>query len=478
MYDVLIIGAGVVGSILARELTRYKLNIAFLDRENDVGNVTSMANSAIIHSGYDPLPNSLKARMNVLGNPKFDLLAKELDFHFYRIGSITVALYDNQIKMLEDLALRAKENGVEVKLLNKEELLKLEPNLNKDVKMGLLAPTAGIIDPFNFVVHAAENAVDNGAKLFLDTEVTSIDVKDNYYLIHTNKGDFESKMVINSAGLGSVDIARMVDEFDYEIKPRKGEYFILDHFQYGFVNHTIFPLPSEKGKGILVSPTSSFNYMVGPSSEEVSDFSDFSTDKLTLNNVKEAALELVPNIPFNQVIRTYSGLRSTCTKHDFIIEPSKNHDTFINLVGIESPGFVSSPAIAEYVINQFVSKHFSLRKNDKFNPYVKKYHEYYNSDPIEWDKLVKENPDYGVMVCNCEKITLGQIRDCLSRSVPPHTIKAMKKRCRAGMGKCQGGFCQSRVLNEIAKHFNIEKTEVLYDKNESYVLKEKIKVNK
>jgi len=474
MFDVLIIGSGAIGSILARELSRYELNVALIDKENDVGNVTSMANSAIIHSGYDPLPGSLKAKFNVLGNPMFDKLAEELDFNFARIGSITVVTEDSQWPMVNELVDRAEKNGVKVEVLSKEELKKIEPNISNDVKGGLFAPTAGIIDPFNYVAHAVENAVDNGVTLFLDEEVKDIKKIDGGYKVITSKGIKESKMVVNAAGFYSDKIAKMVEDIDWSITPKKGEYFVLDHFAYGFVNHTIFPLPSEKGKGILVSPTTSGNYIVGPSSE-TSSLDDFSCDKLTLDNIKKSATEMVPNIPFNQTIRTFAGLRATSSRHDFIIEESKTNKGFINLGGIESPGFVSSPAIAKYVIEELISKHFILKEKKDFDPYVRKYPTFYKSSKKEWNELIKQNPDFGVLVCNCERISLGQIKDCLSRSVPPRTLKAMKKRCRAGMGKCQGGFCSSTVLEEISKKFGISKLDVLYDKDGSNILKEDTK---
>ena len=285
MYDILIIGAGITGTLIARELSCYQLKVAILDKENDVGNKTTNANSAIIHSGYDPVPGTLKAKFNVLGNPMFDQLSEELDVHFYRIGSLTVALYNEQLKTLEELASRSKENGVEVKLLTAEEVKKIEPNINPIVKGALLAPTAGIIDPFNLCVHAMENAIDNGVKCFLNERVVDIKKENDIYEVITKKNVYEAKIVINAAGNFSDKIASMVEPIDWKITPRKGEYFVLDHYKTGLVNHVIFPLPSEKGKGILVTPTSSNNYLVGPSSELIDDKEDWGTDTPTLANV-------------------------------------------------------------------------------------------------------------------------------------------------------------------------------------------------
>ncbi len=248
MYDVLIIGAGVTGAMIARNLAKYQLSVALLDKENDVGNLTSNANSAIIHSGYDPVPGTLKAKFNVLGNKMYDQVAEELDVHFFRVGSLTVAIYDEQLPVLKDLAKRSEENGVPVQILSADEVKKMEPNINPEVKGALFAPTAGIIDPFNLVVHAVENAVDNGVKLFLNEEVVNITKTKDKFLVLTKKTQFEAKIVINAAGAFSDKIAAMFEPIDWHIIPRKGEYFVLDHFAPGFVNHTIFPLPSEKGK--------------------------------------------------------------------------------------------------------------------------------------------------------------------------------------------------------------------------------------
>ena len=474
-FDVLIIGAGVSGALIARNLSKYDLKVALLDKENDVGNLTSNANSAIIHSGYDPVPGTNKAKFNVLGNKMFDQLCEELDVEFQRVGSLTVALYDEQLPLLEELAKRSATNGVPVQLLNAEQVKEMEPNINPCVKGALFAPTAGIIDPFNFVVHAAENAVDNGVELFLNEEVISIRKEKDLYLVKTKKNEYQSKIVINAAGCFADKIAAMVEPIDWKITPRKGEYFVLDHYKAGLVNHTIFPLPSEKGKGILVTMTTSGNYLVGPSSEPTQEPDDYSTDGLTLSNVRKQASDMVPGIPFNQVIRVFSGLRPTCTRHDFIIEYSQNDKYFINVAGIESPGFVSSPAIAEYVVNELVKPLISLKEKKNYNPCVKKYHRLYNAMLKDDYSFIDENVDYGQIICNCEKVTLGEILDALNRSVPPHSVKALKRRTRAGYGKCQGGFCQPRVTLLLAKHYGVSPLDISYDGELSKVLLAKIK---
>ena len=475
MLDVIIIGAGVSGAFIARKLSRFNLDVLLLERESDVGNVTSNANSAIVHSGYDPVPGTLKAKLNVRGNQMFDDIARELDVHFNRCGSLTVATNEEQLKMLHDLEVRSKENGVPVRLISKEELLEMEPNISKEALGALFAPTAGVIDPFNLVVHCVENAVDNGVKLHLSEEVVDITDKGEYFIVKTNKVEYQSKVVINASGLYSDKIAAMVEPIDWKLIPRKGEYFVLDHYDVGLVNHTIFPLPTAKGKGVLVSMTSSNNYIVGPSSEPIDDVEDFSTDGLTLSDIRRQATELVPLIPFNQVIRVFSGIRPTSTRHDFIIEPAKCNERFINVAGIESPGLVSSPAIAEYVFENYVSKLFNLEEKKNYNPCVKKYHRLNEMNEEERNRMIKENPEYGKIICSCEKVSLGEIKELLSRSVPPTTVKGVKRRCRAGFGKCQGGFCSPMVTLILAKHYDVSPLDIKWDKENSNILKEEVK---
>ena len=474
IHDVLIIGAGVTGTMIARELSKYLLDVVILDKNNDAGDATSSANSAIIHSGYDPEPGSLKAKFNVLGNAKYPELVKQLDVPFIQCGSLTIATEDEQLPVLKELAERSKTNGVEVKLLNKEEVLKMESNINPEVKGALYAPTAGIIDPFNLVVHAMENAIDNGVKFLRNHEVLDIKKQDDAYLVKTDKEDLFAKIVINAAGLKSDKIASMIEDIDWAITPRKGEYFLLDHYAEGLVNHTIFPLPSKKGKGVLVSQTSSGNYIVGPSSEPA-DADDVSTDGATLSNIRKAATLMVPSIPFNQTIRVFAGERATCTRHDFIIEYAKSDKNFINVAGIESPGLASSPAIAEYVVEELVRPLIKLENNPSFNPCVKPYHRMHYLSEEEQLEVIKNDPDYGKIICNCEHISLGEIKDALSRSCPPVSIKGVKRRTRSGYGKCQGGFCQPKVLMLLAEHYKVSPTKIPLAEEGSYIIDHEIK---
>jgi len=474
MYDVIVIGAGVIGASVARELSRYKGKILVLDRENDVGNVTSMANSAIVHSGYDPKPGTNKAKYNVEGNSMYDLLTKELDVEFKRIGSLTCATDEEEMKIIESYVSRAKENGVEIKILNKEETKKIEPFVSDNVIGSLYAPTAGIINPFELTVALCENAMDNGVEILLNEEVVSINKLVDKYVVKTNKNEFEAKVVVNAAGLYSDKISKMVGIDHFEITPRKGEYFVLDHFNKPFVSHVIFPVPTEKGKGILVTPTTHGNYLLGPSSEFVDDKEDLSTDKTTLDMVKSGSNKLVKDIPFGYIIRQFSGLRATGSTHDFVIEEV---DGFVNLGGIESPGLASAPSIAKEAV-RLINNVLNLEENLDFNPFRRKVVRLSKMSKEERNELIRNNPSYGHIVCRCEGISEGEVIDCIRRNAGARTIKGVKKRCRPGFGKCQGGFCEPLVLEILARELNLNPLNVRYDSDDSYILQSETKEGK
>ncbi|MCR5078839.1 MAG: NAD(P)/FAD-dependent oxidoreductase [Bacilli bacterium] len=475
MKDVVIIGAGAVGCFVARYLSAFKLDTLVIERELDVGDATSKANSAIVHSGDDPIPGSNKARFNVEGNRMFPQISDELDVEFEQVGSLNIALSEAQKEKLLVLQERAKENGVPTKMLSHDEVVAIEPNINPEVVAALLCPTAGVVNPFELTAHAMENAVDNGVELRLGESVTDIKKIEGGFLVITDKGQYESKTVVNAAGLFAEEIAKMVEPVEWSIKPRKGEYYVLDHFGKGFVNHVLFPLPSEKGKGILVTMTTAWNYLVGPSSEFVGDKEDLATDTMTLADVKAQASLMVPNIPFREQIRVFAGLRATPSTGDFIIEPSHAYPEFINVAGIESPGLVSSPAIGKYVAEELIAPLLKAERKSDWNPRIKPYTHPLRMNLEERRELIKKNPQYGEIVCNCEKVSMGEIDEVLSRSVPALTIRAVRKRTRAGFGKCQGGFCQSKVLFYMAKKQNRSPLDIEYEKPGSQILRKESK---
>lgn len=476
IYDVIIVGGGVIGCAIARELSKYKLRTVLLEKNNDVCNETSAANSAIVHSGYDPLPNSLKAQMNVLGNSMYPQMCKELDVPFIQNGSLTIATTDDEMNTLLSLQKRANENKVETKILSSEEVLKLEPQLNKDIKGALFAPTCGIVNPFELTVALMENAMDNGVELLLNHEVNNIKINENSVSVFCkNNKELECKVLINAAGLFADDINAFVDKDSFTITPRKGQYFVLDHFDLNFVKHTLFMVPSDKGKGVLVTPTTSGNYLIGPSSDFVDDKQDLSTTKDILDSVRSQASRIIENIPYANLIRQYSGLRAVSSTGDFIIEHSKVSKNLINVAGIQSPGLASCPAIALKVV-ELLKECMPLNANEEFNPIRRKVYRLKEMSLEDKNKLISENPQFGHIVCRCEKISEGEIVDCIHRNCGATTVKGVKKRCRPGFGKCQGAMCEASVIKILARELKKDESEILYSENDSNILKYETKV--
>ncbi|MDO4627625.1 MAG: NAD(P)/FAD-dependent oxidoreductase [Planctomycetia bacterium] len=467
MKDIIIIGAGAIGAAVARTLAQYDLDILVLEKESDVGEVTSSANSAIVHSGYDPIPGSEKAIMNVRGNLLFDQMCDELDIDMRKIGSLTIATNDEEVAILRELEERGKQNGVPIQMLNREETLAIEPNLTPEVKLALLAPTAGIVNPFELVIALMENAVDNGCALHCDEEVTDIRKVEGGYEIVTPRETYATRIVVNAAGLFSDIINNFVNPTKFEIQPRKGEYFVLDHFDPNFIRHTIFTVPSSRGKGILVSPTTHGNYILGPSAEFVDRKDDYATHAETLSQVMTTARKLVPTVPANQIIRQFSGLRAVEKSGHFIIEESL--PGFVNLVGIQSPGLTSCPAIALEVV-AMVKKTLTLKKKENFNPRRRPVVRLNRMNDEERYAFVRENPEFGNIICRCEKVSEGEVLDCIRRNVGAKTVRGVKRRVRPGMGKCQGGFCQPRIVKILARELGIRNEEVRMKSPNSWIM--------
>lgn len=468
MYDVIIIGAGVVGCQISRLLSRYNLNILVLEKENDVGDKASGANSAILHSGYDPDPQTLKAKLNVKGNAMFDDICRDLDIPMKRIGSITIATNEDELKVLNELALRAKINEVEIKLISKAEVIALEPHVNRDVLGGLYAPSAGIINPFELCIGLMENAIDNGVKLLLNEEVVAIKKNHNdNFIVQTNKHQYLGKIIINCSGVHADDVNELINEPSFIINPRRGEYIVLDHFDNNFVSHVLFSVPTDKGKGVLVTPTTHYNYLIGPSSTFVDNKEDVSTSADILNEVKIKAESLIPNIQYRHMIKQFAGNRAVSTNNDFIIEETSPN--FINVAGICSPGLVASPAIAEEVEN-ILSCLTSLTLKDNYNPNRRKVIRMHEMTDDEKQELIKTNLQFGNIICRCEQVSEGEVRDAINRNCGATSVKGIKKRCRPGFGKCQGGFCQPRVVKILAEELRIKPNEVIYNLPGSYVL--------
>lgn len=484
MYDIAIIGAGIAGSYIARELSRYQLDVVLLDGENDVGNQITMANSAIVHGGFDAPSYKLKGKFNAPGNIMYEKVCRDLDVPYKRTGSLVVAHTEHEMLKLHELYQNGLVNGVpDLRIMFQDEVHEVEQNLNPDICGALYSGTAGLVSPFEMCAKVAENAVNNGVTLKLNHLVTNIQNKQGSFKIETTEGDIEAKYVVNAAGVYADDIYKMVGDPYFKILARRGVYFIFDKEVGSLVNNVIFPCPTKNGKGILVSPTVHGNLLIGPDAMPV-EKGDISTTGERLDYIKENALKNCPDLAhyFNKIIRSYAGTRNTpvadtytTTDGDFIIEESPIKG-FVNFAGYESPGLTSIPASGHYVVEEIILPMLArdgieVKENDKYDPKNKK-HIYFNELTEEEKKaIIAKDPKYGKVICRCETITEGEILDVIRRSAGATTVKSVKKRCRAGMGRCQGGFCSPRVVEILARELGCELDEVMYDaKDKAYIL--------
>lgn len=475
MYDVAIIGAGIIGASIFRELTKFNLKVIIIEKENDVSMGTSKANSAIVHAGYDPKNGTLMAKYNVKGNEMFDELCKELSVPFKRNGSLILGFSDEDMKNLKELLENGKRNGVKgLELLDRETVLKLEPNLNSSVVGALSAPTGGIVGPYELTIALVENAIDNGGEIRLSSEVTEIGKQDNFRLTLSTGEEIEARYVVNAAGVHADKVHNMIAERSFEIKPRKGQYYVMDKSQGTLVNHTVFQCPSTKGKGVLVTPTVHGNLLIGPSSEDINDIEDIKTTLETLEEIKETSSKTTDKINFREEIRNFAGLRALSDRDDFIIEEAKDVKNFFDVAGIKSPGLSSAPAIADEVVQMLNRAGLELKENEKFNP--KREHIcFMDLSNEEKASIIKQNPQYGRIVCRCEGITEGEIVQSINRTLGATTLDGVKRRCRPGMGRCQGGFCGPRVQEILARELNKNIEDIMLDREQSYILLGKTK---
>ncbi|WP_408954705.1 NAD(P)/FAD-dependent oxidoreductase [Natroniella sp. ANB-PHB2] len=475
--EVLIIGGGVVGTAIARELAKYKLDITLVEKEADVCTGTSKANTALLHAGFNADFNTLKGKLNVRGNELYHQLEKELDVPIEWIGALVVAKKKSEIAKLEELLENGQQNGVpDLEILKREELFELEPNLNSDAIAALYAPTAGIVNPFELTVAFAKNAVENGVEILLEAEVLDIEEQNDYKLVRTAQGDIEAELVINVAGLYSDKIASMVGIDDFEITPRKGEYYLYDKKLDIDVNHTIFPVPTEVSKGIVITPTDEMNLLIGPNVEEVADKSDLVNTREGLDELMKGAQRLIPELGMKKVIKQFSGLRAAIKETgDFLIEASEKVKGFINVAGIQSPGLASAPAIAEMVVGIVKGEYGELELDTKFNSNYQGIPRFRHMSHQERAKLIEKNKDYGEIICRCETVTKGEIIEAIREPVGARTVNAVKRRVRPGSGRCQGGFCEPKVVEILAEELGIEPTEVKLEGEDSQLLVEPVK---
>lgn len=471
MYDVIIIGAGVIGSAIANELMRCDRKVAVLEKGLDVCEGTSKANSAIIHAGFDAAPGSLKAKLNVEGNRIMEKLSKDLDFSFRRNGSLVLCFQEEEKDKLQKLYEKGIKNGVpKLELLTGEEARKLEPNLSESVVAALYAPTGGIVCPFGLTIALAENAYVNGAGFFFGTEVIAIDKKESGYLLHTTKGDYESRIVINAAGVYADKLHNMVSENKMTLVARKGEYCLYDKQAGGFVSNTIFQLPTQYGKGVLITPTIHGNLLIGPNAEDIMNKEGLNTTERGLEEVlKKAALSVNSLPPMGQIITSFAGLRAHEERDDFIIEEVEDAKGFIDVAGIESPGLTCAPAIGGMVAELVNEIAPSKKKEDYISRRIG-IKSMASASVEEQMNLIHQNPAYANVICRCEMVTEGEILDAIHRPLGARTLDGIKRRTRAGSGRCQAGFCLPKTMEILAREWKVDLEAIVKSGEGSYYL--------
>ncbi len=478
-YDLIIIGAGVNGAMLAHKLARYDLKVAVVETGCDVASGASRANSAIVHAGFDAAEGSLKAKLNARGCAELPELARQLDVPYKNNTSLVVAFGEEDERMLEKLLARGRANGVpKLEIIDSARLHELEPNVSPEATAALLAPTAGIICPYELTIACAENAAVNGTDFYFDFPVDKIDVGE-LITVHSGERTLKAEYVVNSAGEHSAELAKMLDpDFEIGILPRRGEYMILDKAEGKTCTATIFSCPSKVGKGILVSPTVDGNIIVGPNAHLVEP-EDTSTTAEGLDEISVGARRLVPSVNLRAVITSFAGVRPTPTTDDFHIARSKRCETFLNMVGIESPGLASSPAVAAYAIERLVEMGLELTEKSDYNPFrtpnghlPKPFRELSDSEKLE---RCKADPSYAKIICRCETITEGDILSAIRRPLGAKTVDMVKIRTRAGMGRCQGGFCSPRVTELLANELGCSLDDITKRGGESKLLYGKTK---
>ena len=477
MFDIAIIGAGITGSAIARELSKYNLKTVVIEKGVEVCQGTTKANSSIVHGGFDAKEGSLKAKLNVRGNELYPQLCKELQVEFKQNGSLVLAFNEEDEKHIKELYNRGLYNNAKgLKILTKEEVLEIEPNVNKSVISALLCESAGIVCPFNLNVALMENAITNGTTLKLQSEVIGIEKNIDVFNIKLSNGEeINSTYIINAAGVYSDKINNMIGGYEYYIIPRKGEYKVLDKSEGKLVNHTLFQCPTKKGKGVLVTQTVHGNLLVGPNATVVEDKEDKTISQNGIDEIVNDSKKSISNINYSKTITSFSGLRATPNTGDFMIFPSKVCKNFINVGGIESPGLASAPGVAEYVVQILINEGLELSAKPNFNPFREKEKAFIHMTSDERKKLMEKDESYKKIICRCESVTEGEIIDAIKRPCGARTVDGIKRRVRPGMGRCQGGFCGPKVIEILARELNVSIEDILKDYDNSYMVVGKVK---
>ena len=466
--DVAVIGGGVVGALTARELKKYHIDVAVLEAADDVAAGASRANSGIVHAGFDALPGTLKAKYNVLGNALMEGVCAELGVPFLRSGSLVVARGAEEEVQLQILLERGRQNGVpDLEIIGRDRLLELEPHTADGVTAALYAPTGGIVCPYGLTIAAMGNAMDNGARLFTGFEVVSAEQTKDGWLLRSAKGqEIAARIVVNCAGAGAEYVASLFGDAFFRIGLRRGEYMLLDRAAGGFASHTVFSVPTKAGKGVLVTPTVDGNLLIGPTSVEDEVYST-AVRRPVFGEIEEKASWMLRDIPFGQVITSFAGERAYCDRHDFILEWGK--ENVFHAAGIESPGLTSSPAIAREIAGQ-AAKRLGAAENKDFSPFRRSMHWLKDLSEAEKNAVIARDPAYGRIVCRCEEVSLGEIRDAIRQNPPARTLDGVKLRTRVGMGRCQSGFCQPNIFHELMKECGLRAEEVTKSGGKSYII--------
>ncbi|MCL2294619.1 MAG: NAD(P)/FAD-dependent oxidoreductase [Spirochaetes bacterium] len=478
--DVLIIGAGVVGCAIARELSKYRVRVLVVDKNEDVGGEASKANSAIIHTGFDAPPGSLESELVNAANPMYEKLCADLDIPFAKIGAIMPAFTNEQFEQLPAIKEKAFKNKVyDVEYLTAEQLLEREPNLNPCVKAGLFIPREYIIDPFLLVVAYAENALENSASFLLNTKITGISTNNGAVAgIETTAGRIEARYIVNAAGLYCDEVAAMVGKADYTVNPRKGQFYILDKNTSCKVNHIVLPIPTKLTKGKLMCPTIHGNMLVGPTAEDLLDKEDYATDAAGLASIREDVSKLIPDIKFGDAIMQYAGLRANRNPEGLRVDTYDDVKGYVNLSGIRSTGITASAALGKYVAQTLIQMGMPAEFKADFIEKRKGIIRFHELSRKQQDDVIRKNPLFGKVICRCETVTEGEIAEAVRRPLPARSMDAVKRRLRAGMGRCSGGFCGPRVLEILARELNVSVEEINKNQSGSYMVTGEVRAGK
>ncbi|HII4524989.1 TPA: NAD(P)/FAD-dependent oxidoreductase [Clostridium perfringens] len=458
MRDIIVIGAGVVGCSIARELSKYNLDVLVVEKNSDVSEGISKGNSGIVHAGYNEKIGTLKAKLNIEGNKMFDDLSRDLQFPFKRNGAFILAFSDEEMKTLESLKENGEKLGVEgLEILTREEALNIEPNLNKEIVGVLNVKTSGIVSPYEMTIALAENAAENGVEFKLNSKVTNIEkISEGYKVTLNNKELVSGKLIINASGLEGAFLNNLVSMSKREINPVKGEYCLFDKVAGAMINKTLFQVPNKLSKGVLVTPTAEGNLLVGPNAVEGKTLE---TSREGIDEILDKSKKSLEELPVARILNTFSGIRPKTKGGDFIIEEVEDAKNFINVIGIDSPGLTAAPAIGVYVVNMIKEK-LDLVEKKNFKKTREKIVRFAELSLEEKNKLIKEKPAYGHMVCKCEFVTEGEIVEAIHRPIKALTVDAIKRRTRASMGGCQGIGCTLPISKILSRELGIDISDI------------------